>query len=62
MPTSSLWIIYGTDFIVRFWFFASQSAIILALSYAADVREREQQIIPFKPSHRVRNCARLEPS
>lgn len=44
MPTSSLWIIYGTDFIVRFWFFASQSAIILALSYAADVREREQQI------------------
>lgn len=44
MPPSPLWIVYGTDVLVRFWFFALQSAIILALSYAAEIRERERQI------------------
>jgi hypothetical protein len=43
-PTSPIWVVYTTDFVVRCWFFASQSAIILALSYAADVREREERI------------------
>jgi two-component system LytT family sensor kinase len=42
--TSSLLTIYTSDFVLRCWFFASQSAIILALSYAADVREREDRI------------------
>src|SRR5207302_219052 len=44
MPPSPLWLVYGTDVLIRFWFFASQSAIILALSYAGDIRERERQI------------------
>jgi two-component system LytT family sensor kinase len=42
--TSSTLAIYTTDFVLRCWFFASQTAIILALSYAADVREREDRI------------------
>jgi sensor histidine kinase YesM len=43
-PTSALWIVFATDFLMRFWFFATQSAIILAQSYASDVREREERI------------------
>ncbi|MGN6591056.1 MAG: sensor histidine kinase [Sphingomicrobium sp.] len=43
-PSSSLWLYYATDFIFRIWFFASQSAIILSLSYAADVVDREDRI------------------
>lgn len=42
--TSVMWIVIATDFLMRFWFFATQSAIILAQSYASDVREREQRI------------------
>jgi two-component system LytT family sensor kinase len=42
--SSSILAIYTSDFVLRCWFFASQSAIILALSYAADVREREERI------------------
>jgi len=42
--TSPFWVMWITDFINRFWFFASQSGLILALSYAADVREREERI------------------
>lgn len=32
------------DYLMRLWIYGSLSAIILALSYAADIREREQRI------------------
>ena len=35
---------YASDFILRAWYFGSQSGIILALSYASDVHERERRI------------------
>lgn len=47
-PKSSAWVFYSTDFLWRFWVFASQSAIILAQSYAADIRDREQRIISLQ--------------
>jgi len=42
--TSPFFIAFASNFIVRFWFFASASAMILALSYGVDIRERERQI------------------
>ncbi|MFL6736713.1 MAG: sensor histidine kinase [Sphingomonas sp.] len=42
--TSPFFIAFASNFIVRFWFFASISAMILALSYGVDIRERERQI------------------
>jgi two-component system LytT family sensor kinase len=42
--TSPLWVVVATDFLMRFWFFATQSAIILAQSYASDIRERDERI------------------
>ncbi|HVU31103.1 MAG TPA: histidine kinase [Sphingomicrobium sp.] len=42
--TSPFFVAFASNFIVRFWFFASASAVILALSYGVDIRERERQI------------------
>jgi hypothetical protein len=42
--TSPFFIAFASNFIVRFWFFASISAMILALSYGVDINERERQI------------------
>jgi hypothetical protein len=41
---SPLWISFAVQFLDRFWVFVSLSAIILALSYSADIRDREAQI------------------
>lgn len=42
--TSPLWVMYTTDFIIRFWYFASISALMLAVSYVGEIKDREQQI------------------
>jgi hypothetical protein len=39
------WADYLQDYLYRVWVFGSLSAIVLALFYAADVREREQRIV-----------------
>jgi hypothetical protein len=39
------WADYLQDYLYRLWIFSSLSAIVLALSYAGDVREREQRIV-----------------
>jgi LytS/YehU family sensor histidine kinase len=44
MANAVLWTSVTTDFIARLWYFVSQSSIILAMSYASDIREREQDI------------------
>jgi two-component system LytT family sensor kinase len=44
MGTSPPWIMYTTDFIIRFWYFASVSALMLAVSYIGEIKDREQQI------------------
>src|SRR4051794_2064603 len=41
---TSFWVSYATDYLVRFWWFAALAAIILALSYVDDIREREERI------------------
>lgn len=41
---SSFWVAYPADLMVRIWFFAAISAIILAFSYVDDVHEREERI------------------
>lgn len=41
---SPLWVMYTNDYLNRFWWYAALSAIILALSYVADIREREERI------------------
>jgi len=41
---SPLWMTFAIQFLDRFWVFVSLSAIILALSYSADIRDREAQI------------------
>jgi two-component system, LytTR family, sensor kinase len=41
---SSLWMSFAVQFLDRLWVFVSLSAIILALSYSADIRDREVQI------------------
>src|SRR3954452_8765578 len=41
---SPLWVGYATDYLTRFWWFAALAAIILALSYVDDIREREERI------------------
>ena len=38
------WVEYALDFEIRFWFFASICSLILALSYVADVADREERI------------------
>jgi hypothetical protein len=35
---------FTQDYLFRFWIFASLSGIVLALSYAGDIREREERI------------------
>jgi two-component system LytT family sensor kinase len=42
--TSPFFVAFASNFIIRFWFFASASAMILALSYGVDIGERERQI------------------
>lgn len=42
--TSPLWVAWLFDFLARLWIFASISGIILAFSYLADVRAREDRI------------------
>lgn len=41
---SPLWMSFAVQFLDRWWVFVSLSAIILALSYSADIRDRENQI------------------
>jgi hypothetical protein len=41
---STGWVEYALDFEIRFWFFASICSLILALSYVADVADREERI------------------
>jgi two-component system LytT family sensor kinase len=41
---SPLWLAYLFDFLTRFWIFVSISGIILAFSYLADIRAREDRI------------------
>lgn len=41
---SSPWAAYAIDYLTRFWWFAALAAIILALSYVDDIREREERI------------------
>ncbi|MGN6154727.1 MAG: sensor histidine kinase [Sphingomicrobium sp.] len=48
MSTSPLWVYFTTDFIIRFWWFAGISASILAVSYVADIREREERIVALQ--------------
>ncbi len=42
--SSPPWIMYTTDFIIRFWYFASVSSLMLAISYVGEIKDREQQI------------------
>jgi two-component system LytT family sensor kinase len=42
--STPLWIGFATDYLIRFWWFAALAAIILALSYVDDIREREERI------------------
>jgi hypothetical protein len=42
--SSPLWLAYLFDFLTRFWIFVSISGIILAFSYLADIRAREDRI------------------
>jgi two-component sensor histidine kinase len=42
--SSPFWLAYLFDFLTRFWIFASISGIILAFSYLADIRAREDRI------------------
>ena len=44
MGTSPAWVMYTTDFIIRFWYFASVSALLLAVTYIGEIKDREQQI------------------
>jgi two-component system LytT family sensor kinase len=42
--TSSMLSSYASDLVIRFWFFASITAILLVLTYVRDVSEREDRI------------------
>ena len=42
--SSPVWVAYLFDFLARLWIFASISGIVLAFSYLADVRAREDRI------------------
>ena len=44
VESSSFWMGYLFDFLTRFWIFVSISGIILAFSYLADIRAREERI------------------
>lgn len=39
---------FAQDYLMRFWIFGVLSLLILALSYASDVREREQRILALR--------------
>lgn len=41
---SPFWVSFATDYLIRFWWFAALAAVILALSYVDDIREREERI------------------
>jgi two-component system LytT family sensor kinase len=41
---SPVWFAFSWDFLTRLWIFASISGIILAFSYLADIRDREDRI------------------
>lgn len=46
--SSPVWFAYLFDFLTRLWIFVSISGIILAFSYLADIRAREERIIALQ--------------